>query len=203
MKRVFDLVVSILTVLLLLPVLVFISIIVFVDMRGSVLFKQERIGKNEKVFSILKFKTMRDATDDEGNVLSNSIRVTKFGRFLRKTSLDELPSLLNIIVGNMSLVGPRPLLVEYLPYYKNSHRKRHHVTPGLTGLAQVSGRNCISWNKRLDLDVYYVENSSLKLDANILFMTIKKVIFASDVEGGSDLSIVRLDKDNEYLKGGE
>ena len=149
--------------------------------KGSPIFFQERPGKNEKVFKIMKFKTMSDARDIDGNLLPDSERVTKFGKFMRTFSLDEITQLINVIKGDMSLIGPRPLRVHYLPYYTNRESLRHTVRPGITGLAQVSGRNAISWDEKLEKDVEYVKSISFNMDLKILISTVKKVIKGSDV----------------------
>ncbi|PMG94746.1 sugar transferase [Vibrio breoganii] len=199
MKRLFDFFFSLIAVLLLSPIMVFIYISVRISMGKPVLFTQERIGLGEAKLKIYKFRTMSNDKDCSGKLLPNSERVTALGRLLRKSSLDELPSLFNVISGDMSLVGPRPLLVSYLPYYKREHRVRHSVKPGITGLAQVNGRNATTWQKRLDFDAEYVKNRSLLLDIKILFLTVYKVIKSEGVEGQSDLSIIPLSKDISYL----
>lgn len=199
MKRMFDLVVALVAFILLLPILAIVALLILITMGGPVFFRQERIGKNDKVIKLYKFRSMSNEVGADGLLLSNEQRVTKLGRFLRKSSIDELPSLINVFKGELSIVGPRPLLVDYLPYYKPEHRMRHSVRPGITGLAQVSGRNAITWQKRLDLDLEYVSRSSFLLDLQICFRTVSKVIFSEGVEGSKDLSIVRLDKDYDYL----
>lgn len=153
MKRCLDFLLSLCGLILLSPVLLILAVLVRVKLGSPVLFKQERPGKNEKIFTLCKFRTMTDEKDEKGNLLPDAVRLTKFGKFLRGTSLDELPELLNILKGDMSIVGPRPLLVSYLPYYSERERLRHSVRPGLTGLAQVSGRNYIDWDRRLAKDV--------------------------------------------------
>ncbi|MEA3587665.1 sugar transferase [Pseudidiomarina sp. 1APP75-27a] len=175
MKRTFDILVSGTAVLLLLPVLFVVSLLVLIYHGRPILFGQIRPGKDGSPFRMLKFRTMRDATDDEGKPLPDSERLTKFGIFLRATSLDELPGLWNVLKGDMSLVGPRPLLMEYLELYTSEQARRHEVRPGITGWAQVNGRNAISWEEKFKLDVWYVENQSLWLDIKILFLTVKKV----------------------------
>ncbi len=168
------------------PVFLLITIILFFLNSGKPFFVQERPGKNEKIFKLIKFKTMTDAKDENGNLLPDEKRLTRFGRFLRKTSLDELPQLINVIKGDMSLIGPRPLLVDYLPIYNDFQRRRHEVKPGITGWAQVNGRNAISWTKKFEYDVFYVDNLNFLLDMKIFFLTLWKVIKRSDVrEGGS------------------
>lgn len=153
----------------------------FANKGAGAFFTQERPGKDERIFKLYKFKSMTDERDAEGNLLPDGKRLTPVGRFIRKTSLDELPQLWNVLKGDMSFIGPRPLLVQYLPYYSDRERKRHCVLPGISGLAQVSGRNCISWDEQLELDVYYVENISFLLDLRICLTTIKKVLSQESV----------------------
>lgn len=157
------------------------------------IFKQERPGKNGRPFRLYKFRTMTDQKDENGNLLPDDIRLTKFGKWLRSTSLDELPELFNILKGDMSIVGCRPLLMEYLPYYTPEEFHRHDVRPGLTGLAQVNGRNAISWEKRFAYDLYYVEHCTLKMDIQILKKTVEKVLKKSDILVGSEIPAGRLD----------
>lgn len=180
-KRVLDILISGTALIILSPVLLIIALLVRIKLGSPVLFKQERPGLNEKIFTLKKFRTMTDERDEDGNLLPDALRLTKFGRFLRATSLDELPELWNIFCGDMSLIGPRPLLVSYLPYYTKRERLRHTVRPGLTGLAQISGRNFLEWDKRLEKDVEYVEHLSFRLDIKIFFRTIKKVFIREDV----------------------
>jgi len=144
-------------------------------------FFQERPGKNEKLFKVIKFKTMNDQRDDSGNLLPDALRLTNVGKFVRSTSLDEIPQLLNVIKGDMSLIGPRPLLIRYLPYYNERERLRHSVKPGITGWAQVNGRNTVNWNDRIEMDVYYVQNISFSLDVKIIFETIRNVFYRKNV----------------------
>lgn len=153
----------------------------FANKGAGAFFTQERPGKDERIFKLYKFKSMTDERDAEGNLLPDGKRLTPVGRFIRKTSLDELPQLWNVLKGDMSFIGPRPLLVQYLPYYSERERKRHCVLPGISGLAQVSGRKCISWDRKLELDVYYVENISFLLDLRICFTTLKKVLSQENV----------------------
>lgn len=153
----------------------------FANKGAGAFFTQERPGKDERIFKLYKFKSMTDERDAEGNLLPDGKRLTSVGRFIRKTSLDELPQLWNVLKGDMSFIGPRPLLVQYLPYYSERERKRHCVLPGISGLAQVSGRKCISWDRKLELDVYYVENISFLLDLRICFTTLKKVLSQENV----------------------
>lgn len=174
-KRLLDILLSGLALLILWPVLLIVAILVRCKLGGPVIFCQERPGKNEKIFKLYKFRTMTDARDEQGNLLPDEVRLTKFGKLLRSTSLDELPELWNILKGDMSLVGPRPLLVKYLPLYNEEQRHRHDVRPGLTGWAQVNGRNTLSWEDKFRYDVWYVQNISFLLDLKTVFLTVKKV----------------------------
>ena len=180
-KRVLEFIIALIGVILASPILLIVAILVKTKLGSPILFRQQRVGLNGEIFEMVKFRTMKDATDSEGNPLPDEERLTKFGQLLRKTSLDELPELWNVLKGDMSLVGPRPLLVEYLPLYSEEQMKRHHVRPGITGYAQVNGRNNISWTKKFELDVYYVENFSLWLDVKILFQTVAKVLGQADI----------------------
>lgn len=175
-KRFFDIASSLLAIIVLSPVLVVTAILVRTKLGSPILFTQERPGKNEIIFTLYKFRTMTDERDENGELLPDEIRLTKFGKFLRSTSIDELPELFNILKGDMSVIGPRPLLVEYLPRYNAHQRRRHEVTPGLSGWAQVNGRNAISWEEKFDYDVEYVENYSLAMDIKILFITVRNVL---------------------------
>ena len=181
-KRLLDIVISLVALVVLSPVLLVLAILVRCKLGASVIFHQERPGYHEKIFKLCKFRTMTDERDEEGNLLSDSVRLTKFGRILRATSLDELPELWNILKGDMSIIGPRPLLISYLPYYTEEERLRHTVRPGLTGLAQVSGRNLLDWDKRFATDVTYVKNLTFAMDVKIFFLTIKKVFVREDIE---------------------
>mgnify|MGYP000778186346 FL=1 len=172
-KRILDLILSLMALILLMPLMIIIGILVRINLGSPIIFKQKRPGKNEKTFTLYKFRTMTDKRDIDGNLLPDEYRLTKFGKFLRSTSLDELPELINIIKGDMAIVGPRPLLVEYLPYYTEEEKHRHDVRPGLTGLAQVNGRNAISWEERFSFDLQYKKNVSFKEDFKIILMTIK------------------------------
>ncbi len=180
-KRFFDIFSSLLALIVLSPLMLVLIIIGTIVMKGNPFFTQERPGKNEKIFKLIKFRTMTNAKDKEGNLLPDAERLTKYGEFLRNTSLDELPELVNILKGDMSVIGPRPLLVQYLPYYTETEKHRHDVRPGLSGLAQVNGRNNVTWDEKFVWDVKYVESMSLILDIKILFKTIKNVIVRSDV----------------------
>ncbi len=179
-KRILDFLLSLCGIIVLSPVLLILVILVRVKLGSPVIFKQERPGRDEKIFTLCKFRTMTDEKDAEGNLLPDSVRLTKFGKFLRAASLDELPELFNILKGDMSIIGPRPLLVSYLPYYSEREKKRHSIRPGLTGLAQVSGRNFIDWDKRLEKDVEYVENLSFGMDMKVLKMTVQTVVGHQD-----------------------
>ena len=175
-KRMLDFTLSLGAIIVLSPILLVLTIVGVVAMGGNPFFTQDRPGKNEKIFKLVKFRTMNNKKDKKGNLLPDEKRLTSYGKRLRSTSLDELPELFNILKGDMSIIGPRPLLVQYLPYYKKSERKRHSVRPGLTGLAQVSGRNFLNWDDRLACDVEYVDKMSFKEDLRIILMTIKVVL---------------------------
>lgn len=174
-KRLMDFILSLIAIIILIPILLIVAILVRVKLGGPVLFKQERPGLNEKIFMMYKFRTMTDESDENGELFPDSVRLTNFGRILRSTSLDELPGLFNIIKGDMSIIGPRPLLVQYLPLYNDLQKRRHDVRPGLSGLAQISGRNAISWEEKFSLDVEYVDNVSFIGDWKIILLTIKRV----------------------------
>ena len=174
-KRILDFTLSLIAIIILSPILLITAILVRIKLGSPVIFKQQRPGKDEKIFTLYKFRTMTDKRDEEGNLLPDSKRLTKFGKLLRSTSLDELPELVNIVRGDMSIVGPRPLLVEYLELYNEEQKHRHDVRPGLTGLAQVSGRNTISWEEKFKEDAQYIENISLIEDIKIILKTVTKV----------------------------
>jgi|KBSSwiStaDraftv2_1062776.scaffolds.fasta_scaffold01194_16 lipopolysaccharide/colanic/teichoic acid biosynthesis glycosyltransferase len=197
-KRIFDLIISIVGLVLLSPVFLIVTIALFIANKGEPFFIQQRPGKEERLFSIIKFKTMNNKVDTEGNLLPDSKRLTAVGKFVRKTSLDELPQFINVISGRMSLVGPRPLLPEYLPMYDELQKRRHEVRPGITGLAQVKGRNRMLFSERLKNDVYYVDHVSLLLDIKIILLTIRSVLFKSgnvingqNVEAIDDIGLTR------------
>jgi lipopolysaccharide/colanic/teichoic acid biosynthesis glycosyltransferase len=192
-KRLFDILFSLSLLVVLSPVLLIVAIALYFANDGSVFFYQKRPGKGENIFQIMKFKTMNDKVDENGKLLSDTERLTKTGRFVRKTSLDEIPQLINILKGDMSLIGPRPLLTKYLPYYTERERKRHSVLPGITGFAQISGRNLLDWDERLRKDCEYVENVSFSMDVKIFFTTIKNVLQSKD--NISDPRSVMLDLD--------
>jgi len=180
-KTFFDFLIALLLLILLSPFFILITLALFIANRGTPFFLQHRPGKNDKIFTIIKFKTMNDKKDATGNLLSDADRLTKIGVFIRKTSLDEIPQLLNVVNGDMSIIGPRPLLVEYLPLYNQTQKRRHQVKPGITGWAQVNGRNAISWDDKFKLDVYYVEKQNFLLDLKIILLTIKKVFFYKEI----------------------
>ncbi|MFK5958369.1 MAG: sugar transferase, partial [Lutibacter sp.] len=190
-KRILDIFISLIALVLLSPVLVLVALFLGFDNKGNPFFFQTRPGLHEKLFKIIKFKTMTDALDKQGKLKSDAERLTKLGSLMRKTSLDELPQLVNVLRGDMSLIGPRPLLPEYLSLYNQEQKKRHNLRPGITGWAQVNGRNAISWQKKLEMDVYYVNNVSFLLDIKIIFLTIKKVLVK---EGISSTSSVTMEK---------
>ncbi len=203
-KRFLDIVLSLIAIIILSPVYIIVSILVLIFMGWPILFKQPRPGKNEKIFNMYKFRTMTNKKDKDGNLLPDEKRLTKFGKFLRSTSLDELPELFNILFGQMSFIGPRPLLVRYLPYYTKEEHHRHDVTPGLTGWAQVNGRNNLIWDERFKMDLEYVDSISFAKDIKIVLLTIKKVICRSDiVEAGTwdipDFDIYRREQ-NEHKR---
>ena len=182
-KRILDLIFSLGAFMLLFPVFLLISVLLLLFNKGTPYFTQARPGKNEKLFRVIKFKTMNDKRDDRGELLSDEQRLTFIGKLVRKTSLDELPQLLNVLAGDMSLIGPRPLLPEYLALYDAEQKKRHMVRPGITGWAQIHGRNALSWKEKFEYDVWYVENLSFYLDMKILATTVSKVIKAEGISG--------------------
>lgn len=184
-KRIIDFLLSLIGIIILSPVLLIVSIMVRTKLGSPILFKQERPGLNGKIFKMYKFRTMTNETDENGELLPDEVRLTKFGKFLRSSSLDELPEMFNILKGDMSIVGPRPLLVKYLPLYSERQSHRHDVRPGLTGYAQVNGRNAISWEEKFELDIFYVNNSSFMVDLMIFFKTIKKVFDREGISSGT------------------
>lgn len=193
-KRFFDFILSLTALLVLSPILLLLTVLGTIAMKGNPFYTQKRPGKNERIFRLIKFRSMSNARDENGKLLPDRIRLNKYGRFLRSTSLDELPELLNILIGDMSIVGPRPLAVQYLPYYNEQERKRHSVLPGLTGLAQINGRNAANWPERFAYDVQYVENLSLWLDIQIIFKTVAKVLKRGDVIVCGTGEVVDFDK---------
>jgi lipopolysaccharide/colanic/teichoic acid biosynthesis glycosyltransferase len=180
-KRLFDILLSLIGMLIAMPFLVVLFVLIWIKLGWPVFFTQQRPGRKAIPFKMIKFRTMTNECDPEGNLLPDQLRISGLGRFIRKTSLDELPELFNVLKGNMSIVGPRPLLVKYLPYYTEREQLRHKVRPGITGLAQVSGRNLLTWDKRLEMDVVYVETLSIWLDLKIIFLTFVQVIRQRDV----------------------
>lgn len=181
LKRLFDFTIALVGLICLSPIFLVVTIGLYFANQGKPFFFQTRPGKNEKVFRIVKFKTMNDKKDKNGDLLPDAERLTKIGSFVRKTSLDEIPQLINVLKGDMSLVGPRPLLVQYLPLYNEKQKRRHEVRPGITGWAQVNGRNAISWQQKFEYDVWYVDHVSLMLDIKILFLTLKKVFIREGI----------------------
>ena len=181
MKRILDFIISLIALILLSPVILITAILINKKLGSPVIFKQSRPGLKDQIFQVYKFRTMTDQRDENGELLPDSVRLTPFGQLLRKLSLDELPQLYNVLKGDMSFVGPRPLLVEYLPLYNDRQARRHEVRPGITGWAQVNGRNAISWEQKFEYDVWYVENQSLLLDLKILVLTVKKVFISEGI----------------------
>lgn len=197
LKRLFDLIISICAVVICSPLFLLLIPSVLIANKGAgVFFTQNRTGKDGAVFKALKFKTMTDEIGDDGKLLPDAQRLTKAGKFIRSLSIDELPQLINVIKGDMALIGPRPLLPKYLPLYSKEQYRRHDVRPGITGWAQVNGRNNISWSKKFELDVWYVDNCSLRLDVKILFLTIKKVVFREGVSKDGEATTVAFDGTN-------
>ncbi|MBI6605754.1 MULTISPECIES: sugar transferase [Pseudomonas] len=191
LKRSIDILVSLCALLLLAPVMVIVAWLVKRKLGSPVLFKQVRPGLNAMPFTMVKFRTMRDEVDSDGKPLPDAMRMTRFGSFLRSSSLDELPGLFNVLKGDMSLVGPRPLLIEYLPLYSTEQYRRHHVRPGVTGWAQVNGRNSVSWEEKFELDVWYVDNRTFWLDIRIIFMTLKKVVIREGINASGQATMQR------------
>jgi lipopolysaccharide/colanic/teichoic acid biosynthesis glycosyltransferase len=188
-KRVFDLVITSIGLLVLVPVIILVAALARLKLGSPLFFKQARPGLNGNLFNMYKLRSMTNECDKDGNLLSDEVRLTKFGKFLRSTSLDELPGLWSVLKGDMSLVGPRPLLAEYLPLYSEEQFRRHKIRPGITGWAQVNGRNTISWEEKFDLDVWYVDNQSIWLDIKILWMTAKKVIMRNGVSQNNHVTM--------------
>lgn len=196
-KRLFDMIASAMGLLVLAPAIFFIVFLIHRKLGSPVLFRQVRPGKDEKPFEMIKFRTMRDAIDKDGSPLPDSERIAPFGNFLRNSSLDELPELWNVLKGDMSLVGPRPLLLEYLPLYSNEQARRHNVRPGITGWAQVNGRNAISWEEKFKYDVWYVDNQGFLLDLKIIWMTIKKVIAREGISADGEATMPKFTGNKE------
>ena len=196
-KRLLDFTIVFCALLILWPILLLITIwLHFANKGAGAFFFQERPGKDERLFKVIKFKTMTDERDENGKLLPDAVRLTKVGRFVRSTSIDELPQLINVLKGDMALIGPRPLMPKYLPLYSPEQRRRHEVRPGITGWAQVNGRNNISWTTKFELDVWYVDHCSFALDVKIIFMTIKKVLFREDISKEGEATTVPFDGTN-------
>jgi lipopolysaccharide/colanic/teichoic acid biosynthesis glycosyltransferase len=195
-KPTFDFVLALFGLVLLSPIFILVTISLFIANNGKPFFFQQRPGKGGKLFQIIKFKSMTDERDENGNLLPNNLRLTKVGKFIRKTSLDEFPQLLNVIKGDISLIGPRPLLVDYLPLYTKEQLRRHSVKPGITGWAQINGRNAIEWTKKFEYDIFYVDNLSFLLDLKILFLTFYKVLKRQGISASEEVTMVRFDGTN-------
>jgi undecaprenyl phosphate N,N'-diacetylbacillosamine 1-phosphate transferase len=191
LKRLFDLIISLIGLIILSPVFLILTVLLLIGNKGQPFFSQPRPGKNEKIFYLIKFRTMTDERSSDGNLLPDNFRLTKIGSYVRRTSLDEIPQLINVIKGEMSLIGPRPLLIEYLALYNDDQRKRHLVRPGITGWAQINGRNAIDWQKKFEYDIWYVENLSFRLDFNIL---LRSLIIVIGSKGISSSSFVTMEK---------
>lgn len=196
-KRILDFILSLLAIIILSPVLLIVALLVRIKLGSPVIFKQKRPGLHEKIFTLYKFRTMTDEKDEEGNLLPDEIRLTKFGKLLRSTSLDELPELFNILKGDMAIVGPRPLLVKYLPLYNEHQKHRHDVRPGFTGYAQVNGRNGITWEEKFSLDVEYIQKLSLLLDIKIILKTIKVVLFREGISSETSVTMEEFKNSND------
>lgn len=198
-KRILDLILSLMALILLMPLMLIIGILVAINLGTPIIFKQKRPGKDEKIFTLYKFRTMTDEKDEKGKLLPDSQRLTKFGKFLRSTSLDELPELINILKGDMSIVGPRPLLVEYLKLYNEEQKHRHDVRPGLTGLAQTSGRNAITWEEKFEKDIEYVHNISFIGDVKIIIKTAIKVFKREGISGTNSDTMQKFEGNKEKI----
>ena len=188
-KRLFDFIAALIGLILVSPIFLTVTAILYFSNNGKPFFFQRRPGKNEKIFTIMKFKTMNDKKDENGELLPDHMRITKVGDFVRKTSLDEIPQLLNVLKGEMALIGPRPLIIPYLPLYNEEQKKRHNIRPGITGWAQINGRNAISWPKKFAYDVHYVENVSFLFDLKILFLTVKKIVVREGVNNEENVTM--------------
>lgn len=198
-KRFLDIILAIIAIVITLPIFLLTGILVLIFLGKPAIFRQKRPGKDEKIFTMYKFRTMTNKKDKDGNLLPDDQRLTKFGKFLRKTSLDEIPEFINILKGDMSFVGPRPLLIEYLPYYTKEEHHRHDVRPGLTGLAQVSGRNLLNWNNRFKKDIEYVYNLSFLFDLKIVFKTIYKVIKREGINDQNSATMTSLASERKII----
>ncbi len=199
-KRWFDIIVALMAIILLAPVWLFLALMVRLKLGSPILFRQRRPGRYSRPFTILKFRTMSDACDNVGNLLPDADRLTPFGQFLRRTSMDELPELLNVLKGEMSLVGPRPLLINYLPYYSEYERRRHEERPGISGWAQINGRNDLSWNERLSCDIWYVDNLSFLVDIKVLWFTLLRVFSQRNVQVLPRSSMLDLDEERRKIE---
>jgi undecaprenyl phosphate N,N'-diacetylbacillosamine 1-phosphate transferase len=189
LKYVLDFILALLSLTLISPLFLLLTIILFFGNKGNAFFLQKRPGKNAQLFNVIKFKTMTDACDKNGRLLPDSQRFTKIGKFIRALSIDEIPQLFNVLKGDMSLVGPRPLLVKYLPLYSKQQSRRHEVRPGITGWAQINGRNAISWPEKFECDIYYVDNLSFVLDMKIILLTVKKIFIKEGINSGPDVTM--------------
>ncbi|NER16885.1 sugar transferase [Spongiivirga citrea] len=196
-KRLIDILGALVLLIVFSPILLVVSVVLIFAIKGTPFFTQRRPGKNEEIFSVVKFKSMTDEKDENGELLPDHTRLTKIGKFIRKTSLDELPQLFNVLKGDMSFIGPRPLLIRYLPYYTQEEKTRHSIRPGITGLAQVSGRNFLNWDERLAKDAFYVKNLSFLMDVKIVLTTIKNVITSKDVSVDAFLAMGYLDEERQ------
>lgn len=198
-KRILDIILSLIAIIITLPIFLIVGILVLIFIGQPAIFRQKRPGKNEKIFTMYKFRTMTNKKDENGNLLPDELRLTKLGKFLRKTSLDEIPEFINILKGDMSFVGPRPLLVEYLPYYAKEEHHRHDVRPGLTGLAQVSGRNLLNWNDKFQKDLEYVNNITFINDVKIIFDTIKIVFKREGITDNKSATMTKLNNERNKV----
>jgi undecaprenyl phosphate N,N'-diacetylbacillosamine 1-phosphate transferase len=196
LKAVFDRVLAFVLIIVFLPIMIVVSIFIYIAMGRPIFFRQVRPGKNERLFTIYKFRTMSDDKDSEGNFLPDELRLKGFGKLIRKLSLDELPQLFNVLKGDMSFIGPRPLLTEYLDIYSDRQKRRHDVKPGITGWAQINGRNAISWKKKFELDLWYVENISFMLDLKIFFLTFLKVLKQDDISSNTHITTEKFNGKN-------
>lgn len=196
-KRILDIILSLIAIIITFPIFLIVGILILIFIGQPAIFRQKRPGKNEKIFTMYKFRTMTNKKDEDGNLLPDELRLTKLGKFLRKTSLDEIPEFINILKGDMSFVGSRPLLVEYLPYYTEEEHHRHDVRPGLTGWAQANGRNLVNWDERFKLDLEYVNNVSLKMDIKVILKTINVVLKREGITDGKTETMIFLDEERK------
>ena len=198
-KRILDIILSLIAIIITLPIFLIVGILILIFIGQPAIFRQKRPGKNEKIFTMYKFRTMTNKKDEDGNLLPDELRLTKLGKFLRKTSLDEIPEFINILKGDMSFVGPRPLLVEYLPYYTEEEHHRHDVRPGLTGLAQVSGRNLLNWNDKFQKDLEYINNITFINDVKIIIDTIKTVFKREGITDNKSVTMTKLNNERNKV----